>query len=325
MHAANAQAFWIQAPGHGEVRQHALPNRQAHELLVRTRYSAVSRGTESLVFQGKIPESEYTRMRAPFQEGDFPGPVKYGYANVGVVEEGPDAWCGREVFCLYPHQTRYVIPVEAVVPLPEDLPAARAVLAANMETAVNALWDAGPRVGDRISIVGAGVVGSLVAWLCQQTAGARVQLLDIDAGKAELAAALGLPFRHPHDAEGEQDIVINASGNPHGLRSALALAGYEAEVIELSWFGRDEVTLPLGEAFHSRRLTLRASQVGGVSPARRARRSHAQRLQLALTLLRDARLDALIDGESDFLDLPTTLARLSDADRPALCHRIRYS
>lgn len=325
MHAANAQAFWIQAPGHGEVRQHALPNRQAHELLVRTRYSAVSRGTESLVFQGKIPESEYTRMRAPFQEGDFPGPVKYGYANVGVVEEGPDAWCGREVFCLYPHQTRYVIPVEAVVPLPEDLPAARAVLAANMETAVNALWDAAPRVGDRISVIGAGVVGSLVAWLCQQTAGVRVQLLDIDAGKAELAAVLGLPFRHPHDAEDEQDIVINASGNPHGLRSALALAGYEAEVIELSWFGRDEVTLPLGEAFHSQRLTLRASQVGGVSPARRARRSHAQRLQLALTLLRDARLDALIDGESDFLDLPTTLAQLSDADRPALCHRIRYS
>ncbi|WP_040244118.1 zinc-dependent alcohol dehydrogenase [Chromohalobacter japonicus] len=325
MHAANAQAFWIQAPGHGEVRQHALPNRQAHELLVRTRYSAVSRGTESLVFRGKIPESEYTRMRAPFQEGDFPGPVKYGYANVGVVEEGPEAWCGREVFCLYPHQTRYIVPIEAVVALPEDLPAARAVLAANMETAVNALWDAGPRVGDRISVVGAGVVGSLVAWLCQQTAGVRVQLLDLDTGKAELAAALGLPFRHPQDAEDEQDIVINASGSPHGLRSALTLAGYEAEIIELSWFGRDEVTLPLGEAFHSRRLTLRASQVGGVSPTRRARRSHAQRLQLALTLLRDARLDALVDGESDFLDLPTTLARLSDADRPALCHRIRYS
>ncbi|MCK0744166.1 zinc-dependent alcohol dehydrogenase [Chromohalobacter nigrandesensis] len=325
MHAANAQAFWIQAPGHGEIRQHALPDLQAHELLIRTRYSAVSRGTESLVFQGKIPESEYTRMRAPFQEGDFPGPVKYGYANVGVVEEGPGAWRGREVFCLYPHQTRYVVPLESVVPLPEDLPAARAVLAANMETAVNALWDAAPRVGDRISVVGAGVVGSLVAWLCQQTAGARVQLLDIDAGKAELAAALGLPFRHPRDAEDEQDIVINASGSPHGLRSALELAGYEAEIIELSWFGRDEVTLPLGEAFHSRRLTLRASQVGGVSPARRARRSHAQRLQLALTLLRDARLDALIDAESDFHDLPTTLARLSDTDRPALCHRIRYS
>ncbi|WP_280539036.1 zinc-binding alcohol dehydrogenase [Chromohalobacter sp. 11-W] len=325
MLAANAQAFWIQAPGHGEIRQHALPTRQTHELLVRTRYSAVSRGTESLVFQGKIPESEYTRMRAPFQEGDFPGPVKYGYANVGVVEEGPEAWCGREVFCLYPHQTRYVVPIEAVVPLPEDLPATRAVLAANMETAVNALWDAAPRVGDRISVVGAGVVGSLVAWLCQQTAGVRVQLLDIDAGKAELAAALGLPFRHPHDAEAEQDIVINASGNPHGLRSALELAGYEAEIIELSWFGRDEVALPLGEAFHSQRLTLRASQVGGVSPARRARRSHAQRLQLALTLLRDARLDALIDGESNFLDLPAALARLSDADRPALCHRIRYS
>lgn len=325
MHAANADAFWTLSPRHGEVRQHALPNRQAHELLIRTRYSAVSRGTESLVFQGKIPESEYSRMRAPFQEGDFPGPVKYGYANVGVVEEGPEAWCGREVFCLYPHQTRYIVPIEAVVPLPEDLPAARAILGANMETAINALWDAAPRIGDRISVIGAGVVGGLVAWLCRQIAGVRVQLLDIDADKAGLAAALGVAFRHPHDAEDAQDLIIHASGNPAGLRSALPLAGYEAEIIELSWFGRDEVTLPLGEAFHSRRLTLRASQVGGVSPARRARRSHAQRLQLALTLLRDARLDALIDGESDFLDLPTTLAQLSDADRPALCHRIRYS
>ena len=324
MHAANADAFWTLSPGHGEIRSQPLPPRDEDALLIRSHFSAVSRGTESLVFQGKVPESEYTRMRAPFQEGDFPGPVKYGYANVGVVEAGPAAWRGRDVFCLYPHQTRYVVPIEAVVPLPDDLPAARAILGANMETAINALWDAAPRIGDRITVIGAGVVGGLVAWLCRQIAGVRVQLLDIDADKAELAAALGVAFRHPQDAEGAQDVIIHASGSPAGLRSALPLAGYEAELIELSWFGQDDVTLPLGEAFHSQRLTLRASQVGGVSPARRARRSHSQRLQLALSLLRDARLDALIDGESDFADLPTTLARLSTAHRPGLCHRIRY-
>ncbi|MEQ7869967.1 zinc-binding alcohol dehydrogenase [Chromohalobacter salexigens] len=324
MHAANADAFWTLSPGHGEIRSQPLPPRDEDALLIRSHFSAVSRGTESLVFQGKVPESEYTRMRAPFQEGDFPGPVKYGYANVGVVEAGPAAWRGRDVFCLYPHQTRYVVPIEAVVPLPDDLPAARAILGANMETAINALWDAAPRIGDRITVIGAGVVGGLVAWLCRQIAGVRVQLLDIDADKAELAAALGVAFRHPQDAEGAQDVIIHASGSPAGLRSALPLAGYEAEIIELSWFGQDDVTLPLGEAFHSQRLTLRASQVGGVSPARRARRSHSQRLQLALSLLRDARLDALIDGESDFADLPTTLARLSTAHRPGLCHRIRY-
>lgn len=324
MHAANADAFWTLSPGHGEIRSQPLPPRDEDALLIRSHFSAVSRGTESLVFQGKVPESEYTRMRAPFQEGDFPGPVKYGYANVGVVEAGPAAWRGRDVFCLYPHQTRYVVPIKAVMPLPDDLPAARAILGANMETAINALWDAAPRIGDRITVIGAGVVGGLVAWLCRQIAGVRVQLLDIDADKAELAAALGVAFRHPHDAEGAQDVIIHASGSPAGLRSALPLAGYEAEIIELSWFGQDDVTLPLGEAFHSQRLTLRASQVGGVSPARRARRSHSQRLQLALSLLRDARLDALIDGESDFADLPTTLARLSTAHRPGLCHRIRY-
>ncbi|MCK2044652.1 zinc-dependent alcohol dehydrogenase [Chromohalobacter moromii] len=324
MHAANADAFWTLSPGHGEIRSQPLPPRDEDALLIRSHFSAVSRGTESLVFQGKVPESEYTRMRAPFQEGDFPGPVKYGYANVGVVEAGPAAWRGRDVFCLYPHQTRYVVPIEAVVPLPDDLPAARAILGANMETAINALWDAAPRIGDRITVIGAGVVGGLVAWLCRQIAGVRVQLLDIDADKAELAAALGVAFRHPQDAEGAQDVIIHASGSLAGLRSALPLAGYEAEIIELSWFGQDDVTLPLGEAFHSQRLTLRASQVGGVSPARRARRSHSQRLQLALSLLRDARLDALIDGESDFADLPTTLGRLSTAHRPGLCHRIRY-
>lgn len=324
MHAANADAFWTLSPGHGEIRSQLLPPRDEDALLIRSHFSAVSRGTESLVFQGKVPEGEYTRMRAPFQEGDFPGPVKYGYANVGVVEAGPAAWRGRDVFCLYPHQTRYVVPIQAVVPLPDDLPAARAILGANMETAINALWDAAPRIGDRITVIGAGVVGGLVAWLCRQIAGVRVQLLDIDADKAELAAALGVAFRHPRDAEDAQDVIIHASGSPAGLRSALPLAGYEAEIIELSWFGQDDVTLPLGEAFHSQRLTLRASQVGGVSPARRARRSHSQRLQLALSLLRDARLDALIDGESDFADLPETLARLSTAHRPGLCHRIRY-
>lgn len=319
-----AHAFWTLAPGRGALREHALAPPAADEVLVRSCYSAISRGTESLVFNGGVPASEYARMRAPFQEGEFPGPLKYGYANVGVVEQGPAALRGRHVFCLYPHQSRYVVPAASVVPLPSGLAPARAVLGANMETAVNGLWDAAPRVGDRIAVIGAGVVGALLAYLCAQIPGTFVQLIDIDERRAALAAALGTRFSHPDRAAGDNDLVIHASGSGAGLRSALALAGREASIVELSWFGRQEVSLPLGEAFHARRLTIRASQVGTVAPARAARWDHGRRLALALELLCDQRLEALIDGESAFGALPETMARVT-ATPGTLCHRIRYS
>ncbi|WP_136064350.1 zinc-dependent alcohol dehydrogenase [Modicisalibacter radicis] len=323
MPATTAQAFWTLAPGQGALREEALPPLGDDDVLVRNRFSAVSRGSESLVFNGQVPPSEHARMRAPFQAGEFPGPVKYGYAGVGTIEQGPEALLGRTVFCLHPHQDRYVIPAAAVVPLPDDLPAARGVLAANMETAVNGLWDAGPRPGDRIAVIGAGVVGTLIAYLCARIPGTRVELIDIDPDRAALAAALDVPFRDPGSAGGDADLVIHASGNPDGLRHGLELAGHEALLVEMSWYGTQPVSLPLGEAFHARRLTLRSSQVGTVSPARSARWSHRRRLALALDLLRDERLDALIDGESDFADLPTLMPRLAAA-RGALCHRLRY-
>lgn len=317
------RAFWVDAPGRGSLKAVPTTTPGEGEVEVRTLYSAISRGTEALVFHGRVPPSEYRRMRAPFQEGDFPAPVKYGYASVGVVEQGPKALVGRHVFCLHPHQQRYVVPASMVTPLPAALPPTRAVLAANMETALNGLWDAGPRIGDRIAVIGAGVVGALMATLCAALPGARVELVDIDAQRAALARALDLDFRLPHDASPECDLVIHASGSEAGLRQALELAGHQACVVEMSWFGAREVALPLGEAFHSRRLTLRASQVGTVSPARAARRSHAERMRQALSLLMDERLEALIDGESDFESLPETMTALT-ARPGALCHRIRY-
>lgn len=294
------------------------------EVAVRTLYSGISRGTESLVFEGRVPESEWQRMRAPFQEGDFPGPVKYGYVSVGVVEAGETSLLGREVFCLYPHQDRYVVPTDAVMPLPEGLPAARAVLGANMETAINGVWDAAPGVGDRITVVGAGVVGTLVAWLCAAIPGAQVQLVDVVTGRSTLAEALGLDFALPDAAQRENDRVIHASGQAGGLRLALVLAGDEARVVEMSWFGSGEVTLPLGEAFHSRRLTLQASQVGHMPTDRTPRWNLRRRLALALDLLRDPRLDALISGESDFHELPALMPRLVAGGGDVLCHRLRY-
>ncbi|MDH6629758.1 2-desacetyl-2-hydroxyethyl bacteriochlorophyllide A dehydrogenase [Streptomyces sp. LBL] len=318
-----ARAFWLSSPGHGEIRDLALPDPADGEVVVRSLYSGVSRGTETLVFRGGVPESQHAAMRAPFQEGDFPGPVKYGYLNVGVVEEGPRDLVGRTVFCLYPHQTRYVVPVDAVTVVPANVPAERAVLAGTVETAVNALWDAAPLVGDRIAVVGGGMVGSSVAALLARFPGARVQLVDADPGRAKTAEALGVDFAAPEDARGDCDLVVHASASEQGLARSLELLRAEGTVLELSWYGDRQVSLPLGEAFHSRRLSIRSSQVGTVSP-RRANRTYADRLAVALELLADPALDALVTGESAFEELPEVLPQLASGQIPALCHRVRY-
>jgi threonine dehydrogenase-like Zn-dependent dehydrogenase len=266
-------------------------------------------------------------MRAPFQEGEFPGPVKYGYSSVGEVLEARGSarpLLGRRVFCLHPHQDLYIVPRERVAVIPHDVPAARAVLAANLETAVNAVWDGTPAVGDVIVVIGAGVVGLLVAWLCRGTPGARVIVVDVDPARAGVAGELGLEYHDAPPRGMAADLVFHASGNPTGLADCLAIAGVEGTVIELSWYGDRAVPLPLGEAFHSRRLTIRSSQVGRVPPARAARWSYDRRLALALELLRDPRLDLLITGESDFDALPEVMARLSRQGSGELCHRIRY-
>ncbi len=306
-----------------------LPPGQAGQVLVRAVYSGISRGTEALVFNGEVPRSQYQVMRAPFQEGEFPGPVKYGYASVGEVQPAgaPPDLAGRTVFCLYPHQDLYRVPAAAVTPLPDDVPPARAVLAANMETAINIVWDARPAAGDRIVVIGAGVVGLLVAWLCRQVPGAAVTAVDVNPARGSAARALGVAFRTEPEPEPEPaaDLVVHASGQPAGLRAALGIAGVEGTIVEASWYGSRSVPLPLGEAFHSRRLTLRSSQVGRLPPDRAARWSHARRMRLALELLRAAELDALISGESEFAELPGVLARLSRDPRAALCHRIRYA
>ncbi len=320
----DARAFWVMAPGKGEIRPATLSAPDAGEITVDTLYSGISRGTEALVFNGRVPPGEYARMRAPYQEGDFPAPVKYGYANVGTVAQGPKSLVGRNVFCLYPHQTRYVVPADAVHVLPEGLPPGRAVLAANLQTAVNGLWDAAPRIGDRICVIGAGTVGCLAAWLAAGIGGCRVELVDVDSAKAPIAANLGVAFRSPADAQPGADVVVHASGNPEGLATALEIAGFEATIVELSWYGDRPAALRLGERFHSRRLTLKSSQVGAIAPAQRARWTGKRQMNLVFELLGDPDLDALISGEDSFEDLPSVLARLAARPGGALCHRIVY-
>jgi 2-desacetyl-2-hydroxyethyl bacteriochlorophyllide A dehydrogenase len=329
-----AHAYWLRSPGSGEIRPVALRSPGPGEVLVRTLYSGVSRGTETLVFSGRVPESQHEVMRAPFQEGDFPGPVKYGYLNVGVIEEagetgqaqeaGAPGLVGRTAFCLYPHQTRYVVPADAVTPVPEAVPARRAVLAGTVETAVNAVWDAAPALGDRIAVVGAGMVGSCVASVLSRYPAARVELIDADPARAAVAEALGVPFALPGEASGECDIVVHASASQEGLARSLELLAPDGEIIELSWYGDRQISIPLGESFHSRRLVLRSSQVGALPPSRRARRTFADRMSLALGLLADPALETLITGESRFAELPDVMPRLASGDLPALCHLITY-
>jgi threonine dehydrogenase-like Zn-dependent dehydrogenase len=291
---------------------------------VRALHGALSRGTERLIFSGRVPATEYGRMRAPFMAGEFPFPVKYGYINVGRVEDGAPELIGRTVFALFPHQTMFTVPAAAAIPIPDGVPPARAVLAANMETALNALWDAGPGPADRIAVVGAGVLGALVAWLAGRIPGTEVTLVDIEATRVALARALGVGFALPDQAPDDCDLVVHASASPAGLATALRLAGQEATVLELSWYGAGEVTVPLGGAFHSRRLRLVSSQVGGIAPSHRARWDYRRRLTAALALLVDPVLDGLIAPAIRFDDLP---ARLPDLLGPAggvLCQRIDY-
>jgi threonine dehydrogenase-like Zn-dependent dehydrogenase len=318
-----AATFWLRVPGEGEIRTAPLPVPGPDDVVVRTLYSGISRGTETLVLRGGVPPSQAARMRAPFQEGEFGGPVKYGYLNVGVVEDGPEPLRGRTVFCLYPHQTRYVVPATAVTPVPDGVPAARAVLAGTVETAVNALWDAAPLVGDRVTVVGGGMVGCCVAALLARFPGAQVELVDVDPARAAVAAALGVGFATPDAATGDRDLVVHASATEAGLARSLELLADEGEVVELSWYGDRRVTLPLGEDFHSRRLAIRASQVGAVARARRGRRSHGDRMALALRLLADPAFDALVTREVAFADLPAELPRIA-GEPSALCVRVTY-
>jgi NADPH:quinone reductase-like Zn-dependent oxidoreductase len=319
-----ARAFWVVSPNRGEIRAQQLCSLGPGDVLIRARASAISRGTEALVFRGEVPPSEWQRMRCPFQEGEFPAPVKYGYAVVGIVEDGPAEFSGRRVFCLHPHQDRFIVPEDAVFVIPDDMADRRATLAANMETAINALWDGVPGPGDRVAVVGAGVVGALVGALAARLPGTEVELIDIDPTRAALASALGCRFATPQQARSEADLVIHASGNPDGLATALAIAGFEATVLEMSWYGTRIVPLALGGAFHSRRLALRSSQVGTVPADRRERWSRRRRLALALSLLRDPVFDHLLSGETAFDELPALMPLLATSSAGVLCHTVRY-
>jgi len=309
----DANAYWIIGRGSSALLTESLPQPQDGEVEVRALASAVSRGTEALVFHGRVPRNQHAAMRCPFQAGAFPWPVKYGYASVGVVEGGEASLRGRRVFCLHPHQDRYVVPLGAVVPVPDDVDTEVATLAANMETALNGLWDQPVAPGQRVTVIGAGLLGLFVATLAAAVPGAAVEIVDPDDARRALAAKLGLAAATDADAAAERDLVFHTSGHPDGLVLALRLAEFEATIVELSWYGDRPVALPLGEAFHSRRLRLVSSQVGHVAPAMRGRVTHRERMARALALLADPRYRRLIGERVAFADLPGAAAGIHAA------------
>ena len=322
--APDAHAFWVVSPGVGAIRPAAVSEPGPDDVVIRTLHSAVSRGTESLVFRGDVPEQERLRMRAPFQDGDFPGPVKHGYLNVGIVEEGPERLQGRTVFCLFPHQTRYVVPAAAVTLVPAEVPPTRAVLAGTVETAINLAWDALPWIGQRIAVVGAGMVGACVARLLVGIPGTEVILVDVDPSRASIADALGVGFVLPDAAPTGWDLVVHASATGAGLQLSLDLLAAEGTVWDLSWYGGRRVSLALGGSFHPGRLAIRASQVGTIPSTQRSRRTFSDRLTLALALLRDPAYDAILTDRSPFAELPALLTEITAGRRPGLCHVIDY-
>ena len=319
-----AEALWYVGPGRAEIREEKLKVLADGQVRVRSLYGAVSRGTEALIAAGRVPASEYQRMRGPFMGGTFPFPVKYGYATVGRVEAGPEALVSRIVFALHPHQTKFDLPAEAALLVPPDVPLSRAALAANMETALNATWDAAPGPGGRIAVVGAGVVGALVGFLCARIEGAEVTLVDTNPARQELARALGLNFAQPDAAPTDCDYVFHSSATAAGLATALNIAGVEATILELSWYGAGLISVPLGGAFHSRRLKIVSSQVGKVAPSHRASFTPRQRLEAALKLTAHPSLDALLTPAVAFRELPVMLADILKPQSGVLCQLINY-
>jgi NADPH:quinone reductase-like Zn-dependent oxidoreductase len=320
-----ASALWYESPGVAALRAAPLPDLEPGCARVRTLFSGISRGTERLVLNGQVPRDEWMRMRAPMQGGDFPFPVKYGYCAVGLVEAGPPDLLGRMVFSLHPHQDRFTAPLGMLTPVPDDVPPRRATLAANMETALNALWDSAAGPADRIVVIGGGAVGLLTGFLAARLPGAQVTLCDINPARAEITRHLGMTFAQPDGLSSHvADVVFHTSASESGLHTAIGCAGMEATIVEMSWYGAKVVSIPLGGAFHSQRLRIIASQVGMVAPSRRPRWPHHRRLGAALDLLRDPRLDALVTQTIDFDDAPQKLPNVLAEGSLGLAPVIRY-
>lgn len=324
---SEARALWHDGRQKSSIRKEELHPLQEGWCEIQTVFSSISPGTESLVARGKVPGEVQGDMACPYMGGEYPFPVKYGYSLVGEVVAGSRDMKGKMVHVLHPHQTRCRVREEDVYPVPPAVPAERATLASNMETAVNALWDSGATIGDRVLVVGFGTVGSLVTRLVSGLPGVRVQVVDTDTEKVKLAGQMGFEASTPDGGEGGTgfDLVFHTSGTGKGLQAAVDRVGFEGLVVDLSWYGNRKVSLALGGTFHTGRKKIVSSQVSYVAAGKRSRWDRNRRKELVFSCLEDAGYDAHLTSAVSFEDLPELFRTLRNSPARELSYLVTYT
>lgn len=322
----SSRQYWTEAAHTGALREVPVPQPAPGELLIETLHSGISRGTESLVHRGEVPAAITELMQAPFQLGALPFPVSHGYLNVGVVRQGRSELIGQTVFTLAGHREHVVVPEAAAHVLPEGCPPQRALFAGIGEVGLNGLWEGPVMIGDRVAVVGGGLIGLTTALLASKMALQRLQVVEVDAERRTFIRDLGLDAVAPEQADLDNDVVLHSSSSSAGLATSLRLAGDDAVIVEQSWYGTGDQQVPLGADFHARRLRIVATQVGQVPGPRRMRRTRGQRLATALSML-DSRFDRLISGRSPLAQLPDVMqdvATGADWTRGQILHVIDH-
>jgi 2-desacetyl-2-hydroxyethyl bacteriochlorophyllide A dehydrogenase len=320
----HAKSLWFEEAGKAVFREDELPDLRKGWCCIDTSYSAISPGTERLVFLGDVPNDLFSQMKTAYMGGDFAFPLKYGYSLVGRIIDGSFERIGQTVHILHPHQNRCVVREEDAFPVPDDIPSKRATLASNMETAVNAVWDSGLTIGERALVVGFGIVGSLVARLLSFFPGVEVTITDNNPLKLSLAEKMEFDVQSPDNKSNAFDVAFHASGDPNGLQSAIDSVGFEGRVVELSWYGKKEVSLNLGGSFHSMRKKILSSQVSSIPPQFRSKWDFNKRKSLVFEFLARDVFDTHITHSYPFDDLVRVFDDLKTPPTEGLSYLVVY-
>ena len=309
MKKINTQSFWIKKKNNSYIKDHSINQAGKNELLIQTKYSGISYGTERVVYTGSVPDSQRELMRCPYQEGNFGSDVKYGYMNIGKVIDGPPGFKGKYVYTLFPHQTYYILDKTEVTLIPESIPLKRCLLTANMETAINGMWDTLPSCGDKILVIGSGVVGFLMAYILKSIPGSEILLVDSDSKKNKYSKLFNINFKNKYKA----NIIYECSGNAKILDGLSKHVKDEAIICILSWYGDNISKVKFGEEFLSKRIKIIFSQVSKVSHNRSQYWDNVKRRELAIKMLNDDRLDNLIEKKIiKFSKLPLFFSQMNN-------------
>ena len=305
-------SVWFPSAREVELRSETVPDVGPEEVRLEAIASAISHGTEMLVYRGQVPDG--LDLDLPTLRGSFNFPIKYGYASVGrVVEAGARVTClarGDAAFVHHPHQSTYVVPATMPVRLAGDLDPTLGVFLANVETATNVVVDAAPRLGERVAVFGQGVVGLLITQLLRRTGVSQIIVVEPVARRRELACDVGADVALGAHSAAEAirdltdglgvDLAIEASGSPAALDPALDALAFGGTCVVCSWYGTKPVELKLGGAFYRRRLRIVSSQVSTIDAGLQPRWTHQRRLSLARDLLPNLKLSSLISHRIPF-------------------------